>query len=210
MKLKIYLCLLTFMMCVNSIFSQETIVTQPTSAARTKLKELPRFELGAQFTSLNDNPGRVSFGSRLTFNLNRSVALEAEGNFFPSKFFDGRSAQGLFGIKAGKRYDKFGIFAKARPGFIYRSKGKFELSGTSQNPIYKISGRTDAAIDVGGVVEFYLTKRIFTRFDAGDTITRSGRVNAFYYDQNGNIQSIRISARTLHNFQLSAGIGFRF
>ena len=32
-------------------------------------------------------------------------------------------------------------------------------------------------MDVGGVVEFYPSKRIVTRFDAGDTIIHFGRRN---------------------------------
>lgn len=74
-----------------------------------------KVELGTQFTlihtSLNSRtePG---FGGRLTFNATDHIALEAEVNFFPREdrvspiLSRGRITQGLFGVKAGKRFQK--------------------------------------------------------------------------------------------------------
>lgn len=53
------------------------------------------------------------FGGRVTYNFNRSIAAEAEVNFFPQKVFvvraDGNAIQAQFGVKVGKRFDKFGL-----------------------------------------------------------------------------------------------------
>ena len=58
--------------------------------AKAQSDEVPKVELGAQFTSItkpdfNNGATEPGFGGRFTFNLNRSVALEAVGNFFPHK-----------------------------------------------------------------------------------------------------------------------------
>ena len=88
-----------------------------------------KVEVGTQVTSLTlfrpDGYGDATepgFGGRLTYNFNRKIAVEAEGNFFPIKnvfqgLGQGRAVQAQFGVKAGKRFEKFGVFAKIRPGF---------------------------------------------------------------------------------------------
>src|SRR5688572_8402423 len=106
------------------------------------------FEIGGQFSLLHrnkptaqddefvarhvTNPG---FGARFTYNLTNEIAFEAEGNFFPDRDFDedgsfftrpddsrgvpsGHILQVQFGVKAGKRFKKFGVFGKLRPGFV--------------------------------------------------------------------------------------------
>lgn len=204
MKLKICFYLLTLTLSINSIFAQDnqklTVQTPPTE------EKLSRYEIGAQFSAFEGS----GFGGRFTFNINKNVALEAEGNFFPRVNFPARSLEGLFGIKVGKRWNKFGVFGKTRPGFIYRNRGKYEFGGTVQNPIIKIAGRTDPVIDLGGVVEFYPTTRIITRFDFGDTIRRTGQLTGVFLDQNNRIQTYRSFSTVSHQLQFSAGVGFRF
>src|SRR6185437_10543570 len=88
-----------------------------------------KIEIGVQSTSLTlfhpDFPGdetAAGFGGRVTYNINRSIAAEAEINFLPQKqeilSADGNAVQAQFGVKIGKRFEKFGIFAKVRPGFL--------------------------------------------------------------------------------------------
>lgn len=182
------------------------------TARQTADDELRRFEIGAQFSALNRNfDNRNGFGARFTYNFNRYVAAEAEANFYPGENFDGRAAQFVAGAKIGKRFSKFGVFGKARPGFLYTSRGKFEFTGTNiNNYAARLSGRTDFALDLGGVVEFYPTKNIVTRFDAGDTIVRSSGQEFPVFDQSGNLTGFRTSASTKQYFQFTAGIGFRF
>lgn len=226
MKLKICFYLLALTLSLNTIFAQDNQI-QPAQIAETAnaqtataTDELPRFEIGAQFTSLSANPSRVGVGGRFTININRNFALEAEGNVFPGKKFDGRAVQGLFGVKIGKRYEKFGIFAKARPGVFYQIQGRYNLvprfnadPGTSFPFDYQTRSQTSFALDAGGVVEFYPTKKIVTRFDFGDTIivTPPRSVDSVFLENNGYVlRSIRLSTRTTHNFQFSAGVGYRF
>lgn len=90
-------------------------------------EETPRFEIGAQYTALRLSELDVTdsgFGGRFTYNVNDNFAVEAGGNFFPRdrEFEGGRKVQGLFGVKAGVRGERVGVFAKVRPGFVRFSR----------------------------------------------------------------------------------------
>jgi hypothetical protein len=200
-------------------------------AALAQTDELQRYEVGAQFSSLSIDEGGTTrtepgFGGRFTFNVTDNFALEAEGNFFPKDDLfsafrtGGRAIEGLFGVKIGKRYEHFGIFAKARPGFISFSQGRTLLipTGVTNDPFGAFQVRTERlthfAADIGGVLEFYPTRRVFTRLDAGDTIIRYGQtnINTFTGPIEGPFTplTLPIPGHTTHNFQFSAGVGFRF
>jgi hypothetical protein len=184
-------------------------------------------------SSSETQPG---FGGRFGYNLNNNVALEAELNFFPSAdligaseiFKDGHTIEGLFGVKAGKRFDKVGIFGKARPGFLKTNKGGLRprsnvacIAMVNIFPppagCFEAISKTSFAFDLGGVVEVYPTKRTIIRFDAGDTIVRmSERTIPVVLGRGGGILApifltvVRAPAETTHNFQASVGFGFRF
>jgi hypothetical protein len=192
--------------------------------------EVQKFEVGAQFSSLSiDNGGGTrtepGIGGRFSYNVTNNFALEAEGNIFPKDnqfggFRNGGNAvEGLFGVKIGKRYKRFGFFAKARPGFISFSRGITQLipTGVTADP-FAFNVRTDRlthfAADIGGVMEFYPSRRIFTRIDIGDTIIRYGETtfNTITGSPGGTFITVplTIPGDITHNFQFSAGIGFRF
>jgi hypothetical protein len=188
--------------------------------------QTPKLEAGAQFTSLTLSPqdffGSVTepgFGGRLTYNFTDYLAAESEINFYPNHNVfagtgAGRALQGQFGVKAGKRFEKFGIFAKARPGFL--SIGEvflIELGSTLFSfgfpiPNARIGRKTHLTTDVGGVLELYPSSSTVVRFDAGDTMVRYGSsFDPLAFDPS---HSVRRPAETRHNFQLTAGVGFRF
>src|SRR5215510_8951841 len=158
--------------------------------------EPAKVELGGHVTSITgpefqpffavDRPGsQAGFGGRFTYNLNKHVALEAEGNFFARPEFDGFDSdnhivQGQFGLKTGNRFDKFGIFAKVRPGFmslgdVLTQTGTETIDINGQPvvvPVFDFRRRSFFSIDLGGVLEFYPSRRFVVRFDAGDTMIR--------------------------------------
>src|SRR6266478_9794568 len=152
--------------------------------ARGQSREIPRFEVAAEFTSITFDPGlsEPGIGGRVTYNLNKHVALEAAGYFFPrqchfcGRVEEGQIAQGLFGIKVGKRFGKWGVFGKARPGLMNFSRGNFVIAATSGTGLnaFRIDfhHRTNLVLDLGGVLEFYPSKKIILRVDLGDTIIR--------------------------------------
>lgn len=181
-----------------------------------------KIEIGVQTTSLtivhpqlpfDDTQGGI--GGRFTFNFNRSIAAEAEVNFFPQKQFiliaDGSAIQAQFGVKAGKRFEKFGIFGKLRPGFLSVNRASNQLSPGAQvglsSPTFE--RQTFFTIDAGGVLELYPSRRMVVRFEAGDTIIRHPEQNNLFFPFSGPIPQPIRPAEFKHNFQFTAGVGFR-
>jgi outer membrane protein with beta-barrel domain len=200
-------------------------------------QETPRYEAGLQFTSMSVNPPTVvcafcvvpfddsvhtepGFGGRFTFNLNENIAVEAEGNYFTRDRFgisepSGHMFQAQFGGKVGKRFDRWGLFGKARPGFVGYTEVT-ELIGTrvvTFGPLQSVVGdfrtvhQLYPSVDVGGVVEFYVSRSWMARFDVGDTIIRYGPLHTI-----GTVAAPVFTrpAEWRHNLQISSGIGFRF
>jgi hypothetical protein len=165
-----------------------------------------RYEVGVQFSLLarHNSETRFSpfserrendhgFGGRFTYNVTKNIAFEAEVNSFPGELRDlhmpaGRFLQGQFGVKAGKRFKRFGLFGKLRPGFVRFTKvsrftGSHEVVAFDtltlrlarfQVPDFGIAAAAYSSVDVGGVIEFDPSRRIVTRLDLGDTIIRYG------------------------------------
>jgi hypothetical protein len=158
-------------------------------------------------------------GGRITFNFNDHVAVEGEINFFPKDLSgmpslglprrvsaSGQQTQGLFGLKAGIRSSRAGVFGKVRPGYMRfgqaRNPGRisFECDALVFPPrfgCWLADGRTAFALDFGGVAEFYPSRHTIVRFDLGDTVVNF----------RGNFEGRRL---TTHNLQFNAGVGFRF
>ena len=114
--------------------------------------------------------------------------------------------QGQFGGKVGKRFERWGLFGKARPGFVGFSR-VFEFPGGVQvGAITTFEKKFYRSLDVGGVVEFYVSPRWMARFDVGDTIIRYGEIRF----SGVNPPLILQPSHTTHNLQVSSGIGFRF
>ena len=186
--------------------------------------ELPKYEVGADFTTftINGNQVELGAGGRFTYNLNKSFAVEAAGYFSPGTCdscpgqVTGRIAEGLFGVKAGKRFSKVGIFAKARPGFMTVGKGYFDYLLNSDGFVTFVPHRTTPfALDLGGVFEFYPSKKVVLRADIGDTILRYPRHSFIGFNVDpvtfALTQAQRIQpAYTSHNTQFILGVGFRF
>jgi len=203
------------------------------SAQTAQTDEVPKFEVGIHFTSItkpdfNGPSTEAGVGARFTFNLNRSVALEAVGNLFPHscRFCGGNLGdnsgiikQGLFGVKAGKRFEKWGIFAKARPGVVTFGQANtiYTINGTGPSAVVGAQRRgiSNFAADLGGVLEFYPSKHIVPRFEAGDTLIHYGRrqSNFLTFDPFTNAPILipfTTRSETRHNFQFVAGAGWRF
>lgn len=170
--------------------------------------ETPKFEVGGQFSLLNFDPkfidrsrrNQYGGGGRFSFNFNKNIATEAQFDYYPQSDTErigtftltqfGSKTVGLFGVKAGVRRKSFGVFGKARPGFIHFSVVPVFLCIAA--PCIQ-PAKTNFAFDIGGVVEYYPSKRLVVRFDAGDLIIKHQRIFG-----------------TDHNLQVSAGVGMRF
>lgn len=163
-------------------------------------------------------------GGRVGYRVNRYFTVEAEADYFPreralsdERFNGGRKTEGLFGVKVGRRYEHFGIFAKARPGFVNFSQGDLISNGNPcilsvPQPVgcFEAKGRTDFAFDAGGVVELYPSAHTIIRFDAGDTVLRSRDHLVPVTIPNRGTFVAGVGSSTTHNFQGGVGVGFRF
>ena len=184
------------------------------------LKDMAR-SVGTALPGRRTEPG---LGVRFTYNLNEMFSLEAAGYFFPKECSQcrniGNIREGLAGVKVGKRFEKWGIFGKARPGAISYNGGAVDVIVAPGTPPFgpvdfEFKRLTTFALDVGGVVEFYPSKRIVTRFDAGDTIIHFNRrtMKTIVFDPVANTLgpgTLQIPGRTSHNFQFLTSVGFRF
>jgi hypothetical protein len=145
---------------------------------------------------VGEKPG--GFGGRVTYDFNDNFALDGEAAYFPQNP-SGNFGQtvALAGLKAGIRQEKIGVFAKVRPGVV-RFGGDFFKA-------YNIQSQDHFAVDVGGVVEFYPSKRFVVRVDLGDTIIPFGQDTV-----RGPLPPYVTRPGTTHNFQASIGVGFKF
>ena len=194
------------------------------------------WEVGGQFTAINFNnespltnspgapfesdayPTAYGFGGRVGYKVNSNFSVEAEVNYFPRDRFaeGGRKVQGLFGVKAGKRFESVGVYAKLRPGFVNFSRGDFRrlpnviCIPTNVAPCFESEGTTNFALDAGGVLELHTSKRTFFRLDAGDTMIRFDRRLAPIRTNTNQVFIVEAEPETTHNFQGGVGFGFRF
>lgn len=199
-----------------------TVITFASVAVAQSTKD--KIEIGVQSTSLTlfhpDVPAddtQAGIGGRVTYNFNRSIAAEAEINFFPQKQIiltaNGSAIQAQFGVKIGKRFEKFGIFGKLRPGFLsVNSVGSLVPTPGSQggvtSPNFTIERRAFFTLDAGGVLELYPSRRTVVRFEAGDTAIRHPARFGIISFLDPTVVLIR-PAKFTHNFQFTAGVGFR-
>lgn len=202
------------------------LVTQASALAQTQ--DLPKFEIAGEFSTLEregfgNRQTEPGAGARFTFNFNRSLAFETAGYFFPRKCNScqngGNMSEVVAGVKVGKRFENWGIFAKARPGVVSFSRGEVKVVGFTPGGPFPLEIETNRitsfATDFGGVLEFYPSPRIVTRFDIGDTIIHFKRRTLNFVGVNPVTQEFELvpftlPARTTHNFQFTAGVGFRF
>jgi hypothetical protein len=118
----------------------------------------------------------VGIGGRLVYKPVRFLDLETEINFLPgNSATSGNHIQGFFGAKVGQRFNKVGVFAKVRPGFMHFRKDPFGASNPGSGLITADNNwatSTEPSLDIGGVFEYYTTRGLILRFDLGDNIIR--------------------------------------
>lgn len=180
-----------------------------------------RFEVAASLNMLRSSGlsnTSIGPGGRLTFDLTPYLSLEGELAFYPKERIEGvltetpvgsyrlvgqrRRTDALFGVRVGSRGERFGLFAKARPGFTRLGDRGTACEGSGCAVILMLyapySYRTEFAFDVGGGVEFYPSTRTVARVELGDTMMRH------------RSSAPPCSDCTTHNLSTRLGIGYRF
>jgi len=173
-------------------------------------QDFTRSELGIESSTLFQN--RLAnkldsgLGGRFTYNFTPSLALETSASYYPTNSAmrgvttqDGGTALSILaGVKAGVRKRKVGIFFKARPGIL-----SFSDAGTST---LTTARKSHAALDLGGVLEFYPSARTILRLDAGSMLVRYGEATFF-----ASHVTPAFSIGTINNpYHLTLGAGYRF
>jgi len=147
-------------------------------------------EIGAQGASLtlidpiSSAEEKGGFGARVTYNVSPILAWDAEGDFFPSLSLPGpqrggRAFLALLGPKAGWRWQRIGLFLKARPGVVNFSDVLRIQTGTDPNgtPFFVVfpgGHRTHLALDLGGTMEINTSRRTLIRIDVSEILLRYG------------------------------------
>lgn len=97
----------------------------------------------------------------------------------------------------------FGVFGKVRPGFFQVERYPIVDEIRFSPPAFIASRelrKTFFSVDVGGVFEYYPSKRAVLRFDVGDTIIHYRALEPKVFNP----------GFTRHTLQFSSGFGFRF
>jgi len=166
----------------------------------------PKYEFGIHYSALNvseKSDTDSGLGVRFTYNFNDYLGVEAETTYFGNmrEGSEGNERQGLFGVRAGKRNSRYGIFAKARPGVT-----RFYSLGNPADPTFFNQDRTRFTMDVGGVFEYYLHRNVAVRVDAGDTMVRF-KTGDFFRQ---GFDRVFVQKRLSHNLQINIGVALRF
>jgi len=227
---------------LKQILSCAAVVLGAVQIAHSQSDE-KKFEAGGQFTFFRETVHSLSFpnarlvtadqrttveglGGRFGYNVSKYIAFEAEINIFPgaSDREAGRKIQGLFGVKAGKRFKRVGVFGKARPGFIRFQKADYAFGSLKDqvcplqipSPVacYHPIARSRFAFDLGGVLEIYPSRRTLIRVDLGRTTFKLDERSVAWlrtFAVGEGFDVIQAApAETFHKFQPSIGFAFRF
>lgn len=183
-----------------------------------------RFEVGAQFstlrlTDLSDfNAVNAGLGGRVSYDFSRWFAIEGELNLFPRDRLDvgsevtstgdfrlrytRRRFEGFAGPKLGVRADRFGLFGTLRPGFArLTDKGVNCMGEPCSRMLFLLAlpeYRTEFAMNMSGVLEYYPSPRLAARLDLGTTLIRH------------RSPAPPCNDCTSRNFSSRVGFGFRF
>ncbi len=207
----------TFVAVVFLLLARHSVAAQ---------SDVPKIEVGGHYSFINFNSTgcascmRNGFGGRLTYNITRNIAVEGIVNFFPGDVFKivvpssvvpKPRLQGLFGLKAGIRRDKFGVFAKVHPGFM-RFTPVEDCRTTDFSSCHDVL-KNEFTIDFGAVAEAYLSRRVMVRFDIGDAYIRYGATKFLEADTGPQGPVVGVFTNPgfkTHNLQIGIGAGFRF
>jgi hypothetical protein len=181
-----------------------------------------RVEIGGQASVLrlsDVDTTNAGFGARLLFKVTDWLSIDGEVSFFPHDKVVGptmntpvgpmridsarRRTDGLVGIKVGTGRHRFGVFAKVRPGVTRLYDKRTECVGNGCAVVLirfaPNSYRTEFAVDLGGGVELYPSRRTVARAEIGDTVIR-----------HRSLAAPGLSGCTSHNLSSRAGLGVRF
>ena len=204
----------TFALGIGSVL----LLSAPAAAQDTP----GRFEVGGNFTALYFHRAGIGPGLEGDINFGRHFALDGSFSWFPKNTIGKNAMTGLFGVKAGTRTERFGLFAKVRPGFLtfdnaLREEKILITPGPLGIPLGSVSslrfGRlTQRALDLGGVVEYYPARHWAFRWDMGDTLVFQEKGPTINFIGVGIPVGPPFAQRNFgsNHFQFNTGVHYRF
>jgi hypothetical protein len=182
----------------------------------------PRFEVGGQASLLrlsDFDTTNAGLGGRLLFDVTDWLSIDGEVSLFPHDKVVGstmetpvgpvrvesarRRTDALVGVKIGTRRDRFGAFAKLRPGVTRLYDKRTECVGNGCAVVLMLLApnryRTELAVDLGGGIEFYPSRRTVARAEISDTVIR-----------HCSFAPPCLSGCSSHNLSSRFGVGLRF
>jgi hypothetical protein len=164
-----------------------------------------------EYTFMNAYPGVGIWGSwnfSKHFSWDTSVLHTGRNSGWAFADFQagGRSLEALTGLKAGIRRDHMGYFAKLRGGTMTFGETDRQFNEVSPGVFKFDRGMfTNAAMDIGAVLEVYPSRHTIFRCDAGST-------TIFYLPKNAIQmgQSYSIPGQHQTGMLMTFGAGFRF
>jgi hypothetical protein len=183
-----------------------------------------KWELGPQFTAtmmdrrlsatgVQTEPG---VGGFLSYQIFRFLYADGAVTYYPrgsqAGFQDGGTLlQGGFGLKGGIRRDRLGLFGKFRPGLVRSSQAVTGFQQVRTGNVLETQETLDTyhtfALDFGGVIEIYTTKRQLIRLDLGDTHLYYH--TTFIKNPDGSVTTLPGGTRQ-HSIQMSVAYAWRF
>jgi hypothetical protein len=199
---------------INRILAFAVMTSLAATVARAQSSRLEASGLLAVSHLTELDTTDVGFGGRLGFAATPLFSFEGELSFFPSDIPDriavtSSRLEGLFGVKVGPRFDRFSVFAKARPGFLRFAEAPEPIPCIEIFPpplsCVLAGGETVFALDLGGGLELYPTERSLLRFDLSDLMLKyPGPV--FNRDR----EAFTDGGFWGHNLRFTIGGGYRF
>jgi hypothetical protein len=150
----------------------------PPKPTPTSQQPLDHWELGANYSNvslpvLTNNCSEAacrknlsSAGLNFDYNFTHAIALDSAVDIIPGQQGTKPMTEGLFGIRMGHHYQRFGVFGQLRPGFIYYESA---MSGGEKQSTESL---TRFATNFGGTLELYTPRNSSVRFDVGTTLVR--------------------------------------
>jgi len=134
-------------------------------------------EFASEFSTIRQNDAQTGngknfpgFGGRFDWNFNRRLAFETQVDFFPEQsevvnfLRGGQTLQAVFGLRAKVvETPRFSVFGLVRPGLFHFT----DVLATSEGagvPTQRLAG-TYFVLNLGGGIEYYLTRRWVLRAD---------------------------------------------
>jgi len=157
------------------------------------------FQIGVLNLKGSVGESTIGVGGRFGYHLASILFLDADTLHLP-KDPSGYYGETLIlgGIRAGQRFEEFGIFAKARTGIINFNR--------ESNAAQLFESTIFPAFDIGAILEIYPSERrknFFVRLDISDCI--------IFFNNNvvQGLEGIK-HLNVEHNPLFEFGIGFRF